>query len=621
MSTSRFIVGITLLAILGLSFPVAAQVAGPVTTALNLAPADAQMLVVVNDLSRVSDRIAVLREELDLSYPDLDDALGAFKRKTGMLDGVNDSGVMLLSINGLERIEAQDASPRVLVLMPVSDYAGFVGQYGGDGTAEIAELRLANGAQGYAKSLESYAVFGGDREAIAGYEPADAAAALTDQLEAHGRAAVGDADIAALVDLTKTADANPALVEAGLRLAGNTLAALVAPSASPTQDASQPAPALRNDDDGSAALVQFGSLFTRLADNAMLRDGLAAMMKDSRAMVVAGELGRGDTAVTLAFHVNPDTPTAALFRPSTDSAGKVLAALPDRPYLFATAVDGQGMDLPGLLKLIVGEQGDPGPILRLKAEAGPLAEQVNAAAAAVFTPGDNAVYSGSLLNAVAVYRVKDGSKFLEGLKTYFHDLNKIEPGADGTTYQGDYMQNALRLADDVSVDQFKLNPVIPPATMREMPLTTQALITSVFPMNGYVAAKGNDVVLVTSLDTQQITRALEAIEQQAGLGSAAAIAGRRERTLPAGSVMETYVDVSGVAGLADLVLPALGLPGLPPAGDLSPLSLGIGVEGESVAFRLDLPDETMRYLLRSTILLNEQLDPGGPARSDDPFAY
>lgn len=620
MKSSRVLVAVVLLTFSGLSLRAEAQAPEWVTAALNLAPADTEMLVIVPDMARLSDRLAAMSEELTLPYPDLDDALGAFKRKSGMLDGVNDAGVMMMAIDGLERIEAADASPRVRVLMPVSDYAAFVGQFGGDAAADVAELQLAGGERGYAKKLDGYALFTGGREAVADYTPGQGAEGLLAKIGALGGGALADADAAAVIDLTQTADANPQLVEAGLRLASDTLKGLMRPPAPPANDAQplrnrRPRPAAGgNDASTGAALGQFGSLFTNLTENQMLRDGLTAMMDESEGMVLAGELGRGDTAVTLAFQLKEDAEASTIFKSSSDETGKLLGALPDRPYLLAVAADGEAMDMPALLNLVVADAADAGPIVRLKAQALPLAEQINAVAAAIYTPADNAIYSGSLLNAAVHYRVDDGPKFIEDLTAYFHGLNQLDAGPDGTTYQSDYMANALRLADDVSVDQFKLNPIIPPSTLRAMPLTTQVLLSSMFPMNGYVAAKGNDVVLVTSLDTQQISRALEALDQKAGLGSAADIAGRRDRTMPPGAVMETYVSVSGLAGLGDLVLPTLGLPGLPPAGDPPPMSLGIGVEGRSVAFRLDLPDDSMRYLIQSTTLLSEQLQPAGSAR-------
>ena len=627
MKLLRVVVGVVLLACGSWSLSADAQVSERVSATLNLAPADAQMLVIVPDPARLSDRVAAMREELGLPYPDLDDALGAFKRKSGMLDGVDDTGVLLLIINGLERIEAADASPQVMVLMPVSDYTAFVGQFGGDAAADVAELKLDSGESGFARSVEGYAVFTGQRGAVADYAPGQGAETLLAKVGALGVDALADADAATLIDLTQTTDANPQLVEAGLRLAGETLEGLMRSPTPPADDRQPPRgspvrPAT-GDNSGSAgtALRQFGSLFTNLAGNDMLRDGLNAMMNDSQAMVLAGELGRGDTAVTLAFQLKEDAQASAIFKSSSDRTGDLLIALPDRPYLLAAASDGEALDLSALLAKVTGDGGDAGPILRLKAQALPLADQVNAAAAAIYTPSDNAIYSGSLLNAVALYRVEDGPKFIEALTAYFHGLNQLEAGPDGTTYQADYIANALRLADDVRVDQFKLNPVIPRATLDAMSLPTQALITSMFPMNGYAAAKGNDVVLVTSLDTQQITRALEALDQKAGLGSAADIAGRHDRTLPPGTVMEVYADVAGVAELADLVLPTLGLPGPPPAGDLPPLSLGVGVEGRSVAFRLDLPDDSMRYLIESVTLLREQLRPAGSTTGGDPFTY
>ena len=120
-----------------------AMLAAPALAAedvLTLLPEKTLGFAVVNRLSDVSEKLGKHAQELELPLPDL---LELTKTSLGIEQGLNDDGTLLLaavsSVDGSEKIEDSE----VLMALPVSDYQQFVGQFNGESSSEIAELRVA----------------------------------------------------------------------------------------------------------------------------------------------------------------------------------------------------------------------------------------------------------------------------------------------------------------------------------------------------------------------------------------------------------------------------------------------------------------------------------------------
>ena len=113
----------------------AGQSDAQVEAVLDLAAPDADAIVVVPNLSGLSRGLAALQQALGLPLPQMDDALGAFKRQMGMVEGLNDNGAMLLVTQDLVSALTTEPPrlPSVVLIMPTANYAAFVGGLGGDG--------------------------------------------------------------------------------------------------------------------------------------------------------------------------------------------------------------------------------------------------------------------------------------------------------------------------------------------------------------------------------------------------------------------------------------------------------------------------------------------------------
>lgn len=95
---------------------------------LQQVPSDAVVVVKINKLKPVSDRIAAFAQKLGVAafQPALNDPLGALKAKGKINAGLDENGeAAFVIMNGPK----QKGEPPMIVLVPVSDYKAFVGNF------------------------------------------------------------------------------------------------------------------------------------------------------------------------------------------------------------------------------------------------------------------------------------------------------------------------------------------------------------------------------------------------------------------------------------------------------------------------------------------------------------
>lgn len=134
---------IEILARLSVVLMAVATLASPALAAenvLTLLPEKTLGFAVVNGLSDISEKLGKHAQELNLPETDL---LAMAKASAGVEHGLDDEGTLLLavisSVDGSENIEDSEA----LIAVPVSDYEQFVGQFNGDASSEITELKVS----------------------------------------------------------------------------------------------------------------------------------------------------------------------------------------------------------------------------------------------------------------------------------------------------------------------------------------------------------------------------------------------------------------------------------------------------------------------------------------------
>ncbi len=250
-----------------------------------------------------------------------------------------------------------------------------------------------------------------------------------------------------------------------------------------------------------------------------------------------------------------------------------------------------------------------------------LTRQARGMATVFYAPQAATMLSGGFLSSLTVYDVADPAAFLAGQKQYLQQLADVAAplpaagagaGADQPagqlTFKTTYTDNAL-IIDGVNVDQYSINLLLPPEMMQRFGPTAALLGNS--GQSGYLAAKGNRVLITTVADPQLITRGLQTLDADAGLGQSGPIATLRADQLPDDAWAEVYFNLAGVAQSVNPFLPMLlprGQPLVIPA-DLPPLAMGVTSDPQSVRVRLVLPPSMLKFSLDSYDQLAPALAP------------
>lgn len=511
--TRRWLAGLILAALLT---PPAAGDA--LDSALAQLPAETQAAIVLPDLAEANRVLGELTHLYDLPLPRAGDLLSAFKREAGMY-GVNDEGPLLIAFTDPAAAWRDGTSPTAFMLVPVSDYAAFVENYDGDTDAEVTALRLPEHT-GYGRRLGEHVVLGRTRESVAEYTPANDAAAIDAQLGDLGRRHLERATAALYVNLAAIRDQLGAVAAQWPDEPGappeDSAPEGTAPDGTAPADTEQQAA-----DAGDGAAADGSSFAEVLADSA-------------EALLVAFEADDHGIALTPVLSYRPDSRLAELLPGNGGDLTGELGRLPDRPFIFAAAMD---MGVLGAARWLDAAEADAPAQAEerhreLVERARSLLERTEATASAYYVPTRQQLMAGNVLNQVSVFRTDDPEQYRADLKALIEGLDGLSVGpiaddaagigGDGGTFATRYIDDALEIAG-TGVDQYQLAP---PAPMDDaLPaLGPVSGMLGTRGTTGYIAAaeQAGYVVMTTQPDLQLTRRTLEAIERGDGLGGATA---------------------------------------------------------------------------------------------------
>jgi len=625
-----WLTALTAAATLTLGLPLAAQPAAAVApaadgtailNALDQAAADAQIVIVVPTMSGLSEKIAVFAAQtgLDQLAPEFDDALGAFKQQMQFLEGVDDDGALLLVVSNLAQAiqsELDDAPggvrPATLLLIPVSDYDAFVTQLGGDPAAEVTAITFEGNQDGFAKKLNGYAVLG-DTEA----QTADYAAGLQGQALAK--------DLSQLVaQYLHTGDALVYLDIEALRPAFNAGIDRAVAEIKGQMARENQIPA------------EFAGLLQSVFD--LYAEAGHTAVDGADKLLITLELSDAGVGITKAAQLKEGSKLAGYFNTvekqgGPTAAAKLLAALPDRPYIVASATDANAFALEKIIAQLsdtLGQQGDTTGLAAMYLDMIAPATQVNAVASVFYAPDAAAMMSGGLMTSLTVYDVDDTGAFVAQQKAMYAKLNEMKitlpPMQEGQpplemSFTTTYTEKALVL-DGINVDQYQVNMVLPPEMMQQF--GPMAALMGNAGSGGYIAAKDGKVLLTTVTDPQLITQGLAALSADNGFGSAGHVANLRDTALPANASIEAYLSIAGIANTVNPFLLMFSPDGqqLAVPADLPPVGFGSVAADQGLATRMFIPYEVVKFGVETYLEFAPQdPDPGqaGP-RSGPPRA-
>ena len=541
----------------------AAGVRAEMPEAFNDAPEGAQLILLVPNLTRLNDKIALLNNELDLQTPEMANALDSFKREMGMADGVNDDGPLLFVMTDISDAIKEERDPSFAMLVPVSDYDAFVANFGAEAGDGVTELTMSQGQTGYCKRMGNYAVIGESKELISWYEAAKPAQAISQKVGDAAVDSLGDMDVALYIDLEAI---SPVLIEKTHEFADIAVDEMDAMSASGMMPASA---------------VDMNITFIQLYANAA-----HGLLEGSRAMVMTLNIDKTGINISHALEMKPNSTMAKMFPGQGSTTAATLSRLPNQPYIFALAFDYAGMDVSGLVNKMFENvpDGENNRMMGMYKDILPMVEQTNSAASVFYPPDPAAMMAGGFLNILNVYEVKDGEKFVEANKAYLKGLNDLEievpvsaqaqqdgaADAGAITFATTYTDNAMQI-DGVRVDQYSYTQNMPPELLQSMGPMAMFGATG---YSGYVAHKDNVILATTSLDAQMITRGIKSSSEKSGIGTGGLIAEMRNNRLPKNCFLEFYLNPGGIASTANMFTAMFGMPPLNVPADTAPLSIG-----------------------------------------------
>ncbi|GAB4186706.1 MAG: hypothetical protein Kow00105_01270 [Phycisphaeraceae bacterium] len=575
-----------------------------VPAALAQAPADAQFILIVPDMARLSGDIARFNQDVGLDLPELADALSAFKTEVGIENGLNDSGAALVVVNDLASAISSETEPDMLLILPVTDYQAFVSNFEqaaeAPQVAGVTALTMPDGQPGFAREVGGYAVMGEKAELVANYTPGGDAGVIAGRVGTLGQDYLGDCDAAIYIDLEAIAPVLSPKIDELLSEFNNEMAQ----AAEMGMDA--------------------GSLATMQAAMALYAKSGKAILNSSQGLVVTLDLSDQGVGFTAAVNFKADSQVMQYLPGGGGGLSSMLSRLPKGSYLLAGAFDAKAIACSELMEAALSALPEGNPQIDLYRKALPLIKQMQQYAGVLYTPEPGALMGGAGgLSILQTYRVEDPEAYMQATKEYLTSLNGFElpmampmPMQEGgampsMTYATSYTENALQL-DGVQVDQYSMQMQMPPELMMQMG-PAAGFMQMFTNFNGYAAQADGFYVSTTTLDQQLMSNALKTGKTGDGLGAGDPIAQVREHAIPDGAVAEVYLSIGGVTETVGPMAMMFGVPPIQAPQDLPPVAVGLGLQDTSAASRLYVPNDVVKFVVDTVNDIKAQMQgPGGP---------
>ncbi len=532
-----------------------------IRTALDAAIKDAHVIVAVPDISAFSDKLAMINDVLGLNNPELGNALGAVKQQLGMNQGVNERGAFVLVLQDVGAMSEVETAQYAL-LVPVTDYGEFLGNYDVQAVDEVARITMPEGHTAYVRSITGFAVIGPNEQYVRDYTPDGASDEIIEHIGTLGRQYLADNDVTVIVNIESM---GPVLLAQIEQMGG-----------------------------GLAVTQPYTSIVKRF-------------LGGTRVMVIGFDATSQGIGLTQTFAFNPDSNISEVYR-AGGNAAPGLAWLADQRYLVAGAVDMQGFDLAAMLQRVNkgADEAEQATANSLIQQIMPSLENVSAMAMAIYVsgdPADAAAGAYATANIVTVMRSEQPALVIKGFTEHLETLNQVQvelPITDVTigkparlSFVTGYTPNVL-VFEGVSVNQYEVTTNLPPA-MLGGPAGGMLASTGLSNLRGYVAQADKMVIWTTVLDAQLIKRAIRTAVSGDGMGKTGNIAQIRAASLPPEPTMEMYFDVAGLAALMNAFRAPMGLPLFEIPRTLPPIAMAMSVDKQGAAGRLYLPVDALSF--------------------------
>lgn len=576
---------------------------------LDAVPANAEIVVVVPSLSGLNQKLAGLNAALGNNVPWMNDTLGELKRNTGMLNGVNDSGSVAVVMSGLiESIDNDADEPPFVLLVPVSDYNAFIGNFNTQPAADgLTPVELQQGQSAFVRQVQGYAVLGADRDVVKNYTAGSAGQALFNKTGKLGGNAAGKSDVLLLVDLNQLGPkllpkVNQSLDEAIAMYESN--------------------PELAGDTPVDVRVVL--GLYKRVLGSLLQGTDMAVMGLD------VTELGVG---LSYAAQFKQGSEIASFIKPTTGSAAAILSLSADSPYFFASSQNYGSVDMPRILGLIKDTTRQVAPKFAGFVDLSVAMMEGAQGATAVYYPGQMGL-GGGLFNGVTVIKATDGAAYMNGYRSFLDKLKQTRVPLDvpGQLQEGQapaemafftqYNANTTTV-EGVAIDQYELRYDFPPAMMQEMGQMGQLMMMAgLSAQRGYVANVDNHVIITSTTDLPTLTQAIKTVREGKGLGQNQGITQVRQQLTP-NPQFESYLNVGTLAsfGLNMAAMFGQQLDVKVPA-NMAPVGYAISLGDNGASARVFVPMDVIKFTKDLTVMFAPMIMGGmGEGGAGNPEMY
>lgn len=543
-------------------------------------PADAIVVIKVNNLQSISGKIAAMAKQMKLDelMPPLADPLGALRQQLNIREGLNGAGDLIVGIYE----PAGTGEPDMVVLVPVSDFKAFLGN--------MKDVKEEGGIASFTWPGESEPTFAAARGGFA---------AVSTRKEL----------------LTKPAAGVEPTAFAAKHLASADMAAYV--NIKPL--AAKALPALRNERPNMMKQIEAG-LATAPGMNPKFAPVIKALvsqclnvaegaLETTQSAVLAVNIGKSGITATLAAEFVPDSYIGKMMASMKHADSSLLTGLPSgRKFLL---YGGMVIDSAIMLRLL---EDFTGPIVKELEAAGPDAKPIidliessknmlkasESAAFAYVAPAGPIGQQGAI-QSVALMR-GDAAKLAEIQKGQMQGvagLMKLLPQTPGTSMTFE-VKPAAKTVDGVSLDQatmqFKVDPNTPEGAMAAQVVN---LIYGPGGWTGYMGAvDAKTCVQVMGGGDELLGQVIAAVKKQdAGVAEAQYVKAV-DAQLPAKRIATYYLAVDNIASTIMQYMAAFGMPVQAKiAPDLSPVATAISAEGPVLRIDLVLPADLMENIV------------------------
>jgi hypothetical protein len=595
---------------------------------LQQVPADALVVIKFNKLKATSDKVAALANKLGLAQmnPDMADPLGKMQEEAGIKQGVDSAGdaAFVLLNNKMD-----ENKPPMLVLVPVTDYKAFLGNFADAKTeGDISTVHPKNETNDvFVANWGKYAALSPAKENLAkkpdGLTPTALSAKELDSK-----------DVVAYVNM-KTARTRilPEIANHRAKILADIEKNMMQASAPrpPRARAGQPAPATRPAGEANAKAQKMMPVIRAFVNRAI--DTAEQLCRDADGASYGLAIDEAGIKTTGLLEFAAGSPSAARVAEFKNTDASFLAGLPTMKYLL---LGGWQVD-PKAMEKLVSDFTDP-----IAKEFAALGEDGKAMQAyldamkkffsastgqgfGMLTPsgnlGQDAVIQAAYINRGDAKTLIDAQREIANSQQAF--MNMFQPGGGaGIAMKTTYTANA-KTVDGIPLNQMTTAFITPPGQPASPQVAQmQQMMGVMYGPGGINLLTGqiNDKVAVTSMgisDEALKTLIASAKANDDKLSQSAALAATK-KNLPQTRFAEMYVSLDQIAVTLASYAKAFGMPinfQVPP--DLAPIGMTLGTEGgNALKGNGFIPAQTLQSLIAAGMQTYMQMQggqqPGGP---------